>query len=86
MESKHKLILIDRRSLSIEGVSELVSFDENSVELNTVKGRLYITGKELNVGTLCVEKGSVDISGLVDSVEYLPESTSSGGFFKKIFG
>ncbi|MBE6592038.1 MAG: sporulation protein YabP [Ruminococcaceae bacterium] len=85
MESVHKLVLTDRSSLLIEGVNELVSFDESSIELITVKGRLYITGKGLNVGTLCVEKGAIDISGSIDSLEYLPDVPASGGFFKKLF-
>ena len=86
MEAKHKLILIDRKSLCIEGVSELISFDENAIELNTADGRLFITGTELSVGTLCVEKGAIDITGRIDTLEYLADVPSGGGFIKRLFG
>ena len=86
MENKHKLILIDRKSLCIEGVSELISFDENAIELNTLDGRLFISGKELTVGTLCVEKGSIDISGRIEALEYLADTPTKGGIFKRFFG
>ena len=48
----HKLTLNERRQLSMTGVSEVVSFDDTAVILNTQLGILRIHGKELQLKTL----------------------------------
>lgn len=67
---QHKMILQDRRKGSITGISDVVSFDENTIVLDTDMGLLTIKGKELHVSRLTLEKGEVDIDGTVDSFAY----------------
>ena len=43
----HRLIFNDRRTGSLTGVQDVVSFDENQVVLDTNMGLLTIKGKEL---------------------------------------
>ena len=53
MEFKNQNILLENRSkLTITGVEQVESFNENTIILITVKGGMTIKGEELNVGKL----------------------------------
>ena len=66
----HRLMMQNRSSLSITGIRDVVSFDENQVILDTDLGLLTIKGKELHVSRLTLEKGEVDVDGTADSLVY----------------
>jgi sporulation protein YabP len=66
----HRLMMQNRSSLSITGIRDVVSFDENQVILDTDMGLLTIKGKELHVSRLTLEKGEVDVDGTADSLVY----------------
>ena len=66
----HKLILNNRRCGNLTGVSDVLSFDENAIILETDQGMLMMKGKELHVSRLMLDKGEVDIDGRIDSVTY----------------
>ena len=40
-DSQHNIILENRKKLVVSGVTEVLSFEEDSVELKTVKGNLF---------------------------------------------
>lgn len=67
---QHKLILNNRNSLSITGVTEVLSFDVKEILLETTEGMLMIRGSEMHVTKLTVEKGEVAIEGRIDSFTY----------------
>ena len=69
-EQAHRLLLEQRKTLSLGGVQDVKSFDENEVLLVTACGVLTIRGKELHVGRLELEKGEADIEGSIDSLVY----------------
>ena len=66
----HRLMMQNRSSLSITGIRDVVSFDENQVVLDTDMGLLTMKGKDLHVSRLTLEKGEVDVDGTVDSLVY----------------
>ena len=55
----HKLTLEERTKLSVSGVEEVESFDDDRIELRTVRGRLMITGEGLHIGKLSLETGEL---------------------------
>ena len=61
-EQAHRLLLEQRKTLSLGGVQDVKSFDENEVLLVTVCGVLTIRGKELHVGRLELGKRERRIS------------------------
>ena len=61
----HKISIFNRSSGIISGVKEVISFDPNEIILDTEQGMLMIQGEELHVTKLTVEKGEVEIEGLV---------------------
>lgn len=66
----HKLMLTNRRTCSISGVNDVLSFDVNEILLETEQGMLLIKGNDLHVNRLTLEKGEVDVEGRIDSLSY----------------
>ena len=66
----HKLILSNRRTGTITGVSDVISFDITEVLLETEQGMLMIKGSDLHVNRLTLEKGEIDLEGKIDSLAY----------------
>lgn len=85
----HKLFLIGRKSLTLSGVKEVISFDAKEVILETVQGVLLLRGDEMNVTRLLVEKGEVDLTGRIDSLIYTERGSGkkkADSFAKRLFG
>ena len=79
----HKLCLNERRQLTMTGVTEVVSFEENAVVLHTGLGTLIVQGKDLQLKTLSLEGGQVAVEGTVSALIY--EEPRVGGW-RRIFG
>jgi sporulation protein YabP len=68
----HKVTLNNRRSGNFTGILDVISFDIGEVLLETELGMLHIKGKDLHVNRLNLEKGEVDIEGLIEAFHYSP--------------
>ena len=66
----HKLMLTNRRTCIVSGVSDVLSFDLAEILLETDQGMLMIKGSDLHVNRLTLEKGEVDVEGKIDSLTY----------------
>ncbi|MCI8297190.1 MAG: sporulation protein YabP [Lachnospiraceae bacterium] len=66
----HRLMMEDRGKMSMTGIVDVISFDEDQVVLDTDKGLLTIKGKDLCVSRLTLDKGEVDVDGQADSLVY----------------
>ncbi len=63
-------MLTDRRTCTISGVNDVLSFDVNEILLETEQGMLMIKGTQLHVSRLSLDKGEVDVDGRIDSFTY----------------
>ena len=81
----HKLTLSERKKLTMTGVTEVVSFEEDAVVLKTALGTLVIQGRELQLKTLSLEGGQVDVEGTISALVY-EEPKRSGGAQRRQFG
>ena len=82
----HEIHMLRRKEMSITGVKEVISFDENCVLLKSECGEVSIEGSELHVGTLDTDRGLVTLTGRIDSIFYADEkSEQKSGFFGKLF-
>lgn len=79
----HKLNLDDRKKLTMTGVTEVVSFDENAVVLKTGLGTLLIQGQQLQLKTLTLEGGNVAVEGQIAALSY-EEPRQSGGWLSRL--
>ena len=62
-EMPHSVILEGREKLTISGVTDVHSFDEEQVLLETVRGMLVVRGQGLHVERLQLEAGELIIQG-----------------------
>lgn len=74
----HKLQLNERKSLTMTGVTEVVSFDENTVVLQTSLGLLIVQGQQLSLQNLSLEGGQVAVEGTIGALSY--EEPRQGGW------
>lgn len=81
----HKLTLNERKSLTLTGVTEVISFDDTAVILTTDLGNLSVHGTGLQLKTLSLEGGQVAVDGQVSALIY-EDPRPTGGFFKRMFG
>ena len=83
MELSHKLTLNERSKLTLTGVTEVVSFEENTVILKTALGTLIIQGRQLQLKTLSLEGGQVAVEGHITALIY--EEPRAGGWLSRLF-
>lgn len=82
----HKLTLIGRKTLAINGVVDVYAFDVSEIILETEQGMLLIKGEEMHVTRLSLEKGEVDVEGSIDSLSYSSVSNNTKPEPKSLFG
>ena len=85
----HSLSMRDRRQLEMRGITDVVSFDEETAELTTECGNLSIEGTGLHVKVLNLSEGIVTFDGTVNALIYTdrphPEKKEKSGWFGKWF-
>lgn len=82
--SPNNLILENRERLSVSGVAEVISFDENQVSLVTSLGVLTVGGQELHVEKLNLEMGELAIAGRIEALIY-EDQQRRRGFWSRLF-
>lgn len=83
MQLPHKLTLNERKSLTMTGVTEVVSFDDATVVLRTCLGTLEIQGQQLQLKTLSIDGGQVAVEGHISAL-YYEEPRPTGGFWSRL--
>ena len=83
---KHTVTALARERIELNGVSEVISFDEQSVILVTDCGELTLEGEGLRVGTLDIQSGVVEVTGRMDALIYSDRPATKRGIRAKIFG
>jgi sporulation protein YabP len=81
----HHVILENRASLSVSGVEEVESFDENSIVMYTAKGTLVVRGAELHIEKLSLDGGDLLVEGSIDTLSYEDEGREKGGLLARLF-
>lgn len=70
IKQNHSIILENRKSLSISGITDVDSFDEKEICLFTQLGELTIRGKDLHIDSISVETGDMTVTGDIWAVIY----------------
>ncbi len=83
---QHRIILNNRGTCALNGISDILSFDVNEILLETEMGMLMIRGMDLHVNRLTLEKGEVDLSGKIDSIQYSDVNKGKNGQGESLLG
>lgn len=81
------LILENRGKLSISGVLDVLSFDDQVVIVETELGLLTVKGEDLRINKLSIDTSEVVIEGEIYSMNYSEKDMNkkSGSLLGKIF-
>jgi len=84
---KHRIVVEEREDITITGVTEVISFDEESIVCDTHMGVMVLHGSDFHITRLDLEGGIIEAKGNIDSLEYTELSVfeQKGGLLKKIF-
>ncbi len=94
MESKYdnkeklcNIIIESRKKISISGVEDVDSFDEDNITLYTSMGTLLLSGHDFHINKLNVDTGELIIEGEFDSCRFDDgcNGKSKGSFWAKMF-
>ncbi len=80
----HKLTLNERKGLTMSGVTEVISFDDTAVILQTSLGLLNVQGKDLQLKNLSLDGGQVAVEGYISSLHY-EEPRQDSGWLGRLF-
>ena len=80
----HNIIMEDRKKLSISGVTDIESFDEQTIIAITDSGELTIRGWNLHITRLNLEQGELMVDGDISSLTYTDTRPKAQGFFSKV--
>ena len=69
-EEKGRIVLTDRSALTLDGVENVGSFDENYVVIATALGEVNVEGEGLKIESLSNERGEILIKGKVNAIFY----------------
>jgi sporulation protein YabP len=81
----HSLTLEGRNLLSVSGVEDVESFDENEIVMLTSQGDLIVRGSGLHIGKISLDVGELKVAGLITDLSY-EEQAPAGGFWSRLFG
>ncbi len=82
------IILENRGKLTITGVNDVLSFDDQVVIVDTELGLLTIKGENLRINKLSIDTSEVIVEGTISSLTYSDknlEANKGGGLLSKIF-
>ena len=83
-KTPHSLILENRKTLNATGVSNVDSFDDQTVVAFTDLGELVVRGFNLHIDRLSVESGELTLEGDIVSMTY-SNNQPTGGFISRLF-
>lgn len=73
--AEHALNLLNRNSMGLSGINNVLSFDEEEIVLESAMGFLSVKGEGLHITLLNLDDSKVEIKGNVYSIEYRDTGT-----------
>ncbi|MEG1973273.1 MAG: sporulation protein YabP [Oscillospiraceae bacterium] len=81
----HTVLIKNRSSLTLTGINDIESFNEEQVLVYTAEGELCIGGQGLHIGKIDVDMGELTLVGQIDSLEYTDNPMGGKNIWEKLF-
>ena len=75
----------DRQSISITGITKIVSFDSNEFILETELGMVGLKGRNMEIIKLDTYEGLINIKGIIDGFSYLDLQNKKESVITRLF-
>ncbi len=83
-QGNHAICVDSRTKASVKGVTEVISYDENNIVMETNMGQLTLDGNALNIVKLNLGEGEIAIEGRIDAFYYM-EQSEKRSLFSRLF-
>jgi len=80
-QTNNNLILKNRKYITLDGINQIISSNENNIFAKLKDTSIYITGNQIHITRLDIEQGILEAEGIFDSIKY----GKSTNIFKRIF-
>lgn len=82
-----KLVMQDREKVELTGVTEVISFDNKEIMLETIEGVVRFAGENLHVKRLTLERGEVALEGRINEITYheSQKDKTAGSVLSRLF-
>ena len=87
-EQNHSVKIDNRENIFMTGVNDLVSFDEETIVVDTKMETMIIHGHNLHVNKLNLDDGELSVDGEINEIHYESQNAlgkNKSSFFNKIF-
>jgi sporulation protein YabP len=84
-ERPHTLVLDARSRATITGVTDVDSFNDVMIVLNTSSGAMTLVGSALHISRLNLEEGQLLVEGQIDALEYDERAARGKGGLGRLF-
>ena len=81
----HSLIIENRKTLTATGVSNVDSFNDETVVASMDLGDMTVHGSKLHISKLNLDTGELTLDGEIVSVTYTENRSSGNGVFARLF-
>ncbi len=79
------IIIEGRKKLNISGVRDVISFDDETILLDTALGKLTVKGEGLKIAGFNNTTGELTATGEIHATVYMSDGKSSGGIVSRLF-
>ena len=81
---RHQITLIDRNELTIDGATNLGSYDEKEISMETEAGLLNIHGEGMTVKEINLEEGRIVVEGKIKGIGYEEANKERRGLLNRL--
>ncbi len=82
--NEQDIVLQGRKQLSLSGVSDVIAFNDEILELSTALGNLSVRGNNIKITVFNNDSGQLEAVGEFYAFVY-SDNTQKESFFKRIF-
>jgi sporulation protein YabP len=84
MGAPHHVMMEERSSLTVSGVSDVERFDENEIVMTTSRGTLVVAGEQLHIEKLSLDGGDLRVEGEINSLSYEEDRRERGSLLSRL--
>ena len=81
----HSVFMEERSRITISGVRDVDSFDDQTLIVFTDLGEITVKGENIKVSRFSVETGDFAAAGSFQSLSYSERLPKNSGFFARVF-
>lgn len=81
---EHSLYMMGRKTMTLSGIKDVVSFEENCMKIISNMGNILIRGSNIKIGSFNTDTGDMQLEGRFTAVVYLDENGEKQSFIKRL--